>query len=99
MHKMLILLPLTLGLSWGALAADAPASQASTASAPVQQGKTATCNTDAGDRKGDERKAFMKTCLEAKRASQHDRMRACNKEAGSRKGEERKNFVNACLKQ
>ena len=31
-----------------------------------QQEKMKTCNTKAGDMKGDERKAFMKTCLSAK---------------------------------
>ena len=28
-----------------------------------QQSKMATCNKDAADKKGDERKAFMKECL------------------------------------
>ena len=43
----------------GAHAADAPAS------APMgkQQNKMVECNKDAGDKKGDERKAFMKSCL------------------------------------
>ena len=47
-------------LSTAAFAADAPA-----ASAPMgkQQTKMAECNKDAGDKKGDERKAFMKECL------------------------------------
>jgi hypothetical protein len=31
--------------------------------ATEQQNKMATCNKDAGDKKGDERKAFMKECL------------------------------------
>ncbi|CAN5149910.1 PsiF family protein [soil metagenome] len=33
--------------------------------ATAQQGKMATCNKDAADKKGDERKAFMKECLSA----------------------------------
>ena len=32
----------------------------------AQQSKMATCNKDAGDKKGDERKAFMKECLAKK---------------------------------
>jgi psiF repeat len=31
-----------------------------------QQNKMTMCNKDAGDKKGDERKAFMKECLSAK---------------------------------
>ena len=37
--------------------------------ATQQQGKMATCNKEAADKKGDERKAFMKVCLSAKPAS------------------------------
>ena len=32
----------------------------------VQQGKMASCNKEAGAKKGDERKTFMKECLSAK---------------------------------
>ncbi len=50
-----------------AVAAFALSAQAEEAKKPTaQQGKMATCNKDAGDKKGDERKAFMKTCLSAK---------------------------------
>jgi len=65
MNKILTLLSLGLALSLGAAhAADAPAAAASAAKAPTaQQGKMATCNTDAAGKKGDERKAFMKECL------------------------------------
>ena len=31
----------------------------------AQQSKMATCNHEAADKKGDERKAFMKECLSA----------------------------------
>jgi hypothetical protein len=57
------------------------------------------CNQEAGEKKlaGDERKAFMKTCLSAK-TSQQDKMRACNKEATGKKGDERKKFMSECLK-
>jgi hypothetical protein len=36
------------------------------AKAAAQQEKMKTCNADAKDKKGDERKAFMKTCLSNK---------------------------------
>jgi hypothetical protein len=63
-----------------------------------QQNKMAACNHDAGDRKGDERKAFMKQCLSAKRAmTQQEKMKACNHDAGGMKGEERKAFMKDCL--
>jgi hypothetical protein len=66
-----------------------------------QQQKMADCNKQAADKnlKGDERKAFMSTCLSAKPASQEDRMAACNKQAGEKnlKGDERKAFMSTCL--
>jgi hypothetical protein len=82
-------------LSTSAFAADA-------ASAPMgkQQTKMATCNADAGDKKGDERKAFMKTCLSAKKPmTQQEKMKACNADpkAKSTKGDERKAFMKECL--
>jgi hypothetical protein len=47
-----------------AVTAFALSAQAAEEKKPTaQQGKMATCNKDAGDKKGDERKAFMKDCL------------------------------------
>jgi len=65
----------------------------------AQQTKMATCNTDAGDKKGDERKAFMKECLSAKKATQQDKMKTCNADAKTKalKGDERKAFMKECL--
>ena len=62
-----------------------------------QQSKMGTCNADAGDKKGDERKAFMKTCLSTKKATQQDKMKTCNKDATGKKGDERKTFMKTCL--
>ncbi|MES3015632.1 MAG: PsiF family protein [Pseudomonadota bacterium] len=71
------------------------------ASAPMgkQQSKMGECNKDAGDKKGDDRKAFMKTCLSAKKVSQQDKMKACNADpkAKAAKGDERKAFMKTCL--
>jgi len=45
-----------------------------------QQDKMKMCNDQAGDKKGDERKAFMKTCLSAKPAAEKpkSKMAMCN---------------------
>lgn len=72
--------------------------------ATEQQNKMATCNKDAGDKKGDERKAFMKECLSSKpkvseaQKAQQDKMKSCNAEAKGKTGDERKKFMSACLK-
>ena len=81
-------------LTLGLLAA--PAFAAETA----QQSKMATCNKDAGDKKGDERKAFMKECLSAKKSTQQDKMKSCNTSASEKqlKGADRKKFMSECLK-
>ncbi|RZS80952.1 PsiF family protein [Pigmentiphaga kullae] len=63
----------------------------------TQQNKMTTCNKDAGDRKGDDRKAFMKECLSAKKMTQQEKMTACNKEATGKKGDDRKAFMKQCL--
>lgn len=62
-----------------------------------QQSKMATCNKDAKDLKGDERKAFMKDCL-SKHETQQARMKRCNTEAKGKAGNERKAFMSECLK-
>jgi hypothetical protein len=84
-----------------AVAAFALSAQAADEKKPTaQQGKMATCNKDAGDKKGDERKAFMKECLSAKPAAaptQQSKMKTCNKDAGDKKGDERKAFMKECL--
>lgn len=71
------------------------------ASAPMssQQSKMGACNGQAGEMKGDERKAFMKTCLSAKKPSQQEKMKSCNADptAKSTHGDERKAFMKECL--
>jgi hypothetical protein len=66
----------------------------------AQQTRMVTCNKEAGDKKGDERKAFMKTCLSAaKPVTQQDKMKSCNADpkAKTLKGDERKAFMKECL--
>ena len=93
-----------LALSFNAQAAD-PAPEAAPKKAPTaQQEKMKTCNADAKEKalKGDERKAFMKTCLGAgsgAAATQQDKMKTCNADAKEKalKGDERKAFMKDCL--
>lgn len=105
MKNILSIIGLGLALSC-AHAADAPAAEGSGKTA--QQSKMGTCNKEAGDKKGDERKAFMKECLSAKPAApaasdkkttQQEKMKTCNKDAGEKalKGDERKAFMKECL--
>ena len=81
MKKLLSLTALGLALTLGAGAHAAEDAKAPT----KQQSKMATCNKDAGDMKGDERKAFMKTCN-------------ADAKAKTLKGDERKAFMSECLK-
>ncbi len=90
----------SVGLSPVAHAADS-------AAATTQQSKMSACNKEAEGKKGDERKAFMKTCLSAKPAAaaetgkkmtQQEKMKSCNTEAAGKKGDERKVFMSECLK-
>jgi hypothetical protein len=78
--------------------------------ATEQQNKMTTCNADATAKslKGDERKAFMSTCLKAAPAAndaktltpQQEKMKTCNADAATKalKGDERKAFMSDCLK-
>ncbi len=64
-----------------------------------QQTKMGECNKQAADKKGDERKAFMKECLSAKKETpQQAKMKSCNADAKGMKGEARKKFMSECLK-
>ena len=77
------------------------------ASAPMttQQSKMGDCNKQAVGKKGDERKAFMKSCLSADGApaapaapmTQQQKMKKCNGDATGKKGDERKVFMKSCL--
>jgi cytochrome c556 len=68
-----------------------------------QQTKMADCNKQAGDKKGTDRQAFMKTCLSAKPVaasapmSQQDKMKVCNTQAADKKGADRQAFMKTCL--
>jgi len=67
----------------------------------AQQERMKDCNARAGDKKGDERKAFMSACLSGKepaKVTQQEKMKVCNTKAGDKKGDERKAFMSECLK-
>jgi Ni/Co efflux regulator RcnB len=75
----------------------------------AQQERMKDCNAKAGDKKGEDRKGFMSSCLAGKEATptatpaqqaQRDKMASCNKEASGKnlKGKERQTFMSGCLK-
>ena len=78
--------------------------------ATAQQEKMKTCNADATSKNlsGDDRKAYMKTCLSASGTAaphkeltpQQQKMSTCSKDAKAKglKGDERKTFMSTCLK-
>jgi hypothetical protein len=88
--------------------ADAPKKEPSEKQ-KAQQERMKDCSGKAGDRKGDERKKFMSSCLKGedmgksgtsdKQSAQQGKMKSCNKEAGEKKmkGDERKSFMKDCL--
>ena len=72
----------------------------------AQQERMKGCNDKASDKKGDERKKFMSSCLKGedegasdKQKAQQNKMTSCNKEAGDKKmkGDDRKAFMKDCL--
>ena len=95
---------------WALIAASAFALCTMTARADnAQQSKMTSCNADAKAKNlsGDERKAYMKTCLSAAPPastttlnSQQQKMKSCNADATSKglKGDARKSFMSSCLK-
>ena len=74
----------------------------------AQQQRMADCNKQATGKKGDDRKAFMSSCLKghsaaatpSARAAQQEKMKTCNADAKTKalKGAERKTFMSSCLK-
>jgi psiF repeat-containing protein len=79
------------------------ASAADEKQANPQQERMKVCNSQAGDKKGDERKAFMSQCLKGGAAmpmTQQEKMKKCNADASAKslKGDDRKAFMSSCLK-
>ena len=79
------------------------ASAADEKKATPQQERMKACNSEAGDKKGDERKAFMSQCLKGGAAMpmrQQEKMKKCSADASAKslKGDDRKTFMSECLK-
>ena len=64
----------------------------------AQQERMKTCNKEAGDKKGDDRKKFMSTCLSDKKKADDNKMAACNTKSKGMKSDERKKFMSDCMK-
>ena len=84
----------------GAHAAD-DAKKAPSEKQLKQQQLMKSCNADAKDKTGDERKAFMSSCLKGEiapaKTAQQTKMTTCNAEAKGKTGDERKAFMKECL--
>lgn len=73
-----------------------------------QQQRMVECNKEATGKSGEERKAFMSTCLKggsaaapaSAKTAQQEKMTSCNAEATTQglAGDERKTFMSTCLK-
>jgi len=98
----------SIGLALGVMLAMATMAQQASAE-NSQQAKMTTCNADAKTKglSGDDRKAFMKTCLSSAPAAagktltpQQQKMKDCNADAKTKglAGADRKKFMSDCLK-
>ena len=91
----------TMGTALAILAIQGPVALAENS----QQDKMTTCNANASSKNlsGDDRKAYMKTCLSAAPAattnSQQEKMKSCNADATTKglKGDDRKAYMKTCL--
>jgi hypothetical protein len=98
--KTLVAVAISASLLVGGISA---ASAADDKKATPQQERMKECNVKAGEKKGDERKAFMSTCLKGEATgstAQQEKMKKCNTDANEKalKGDERKSFMSTCLK-
>ncbi|AYD66921.1 PsiF repeat family protein [Achromobacter sp. LC458] len=87
--------------------AQTPAAPAPAKTPTPQQQRMADCNKSATGKTGDDRKAYMSSCLkgeapgaEKKLTPQQQKMKDCNAKAGDQKltGDARKTFMSTCLK-
>ena len=93
-------------LAFAATGAYAQEKKEPSAAQKKQQTRMKECNERAADKKGDERKKFMSSCLKGggeptkAQQAQQGRMKDCNKQASDKKlkGDERKKFMSSCLK-
>ena len=64
----------------------------------AQQERMKACNQEAADKKGDDRKKFMSSCLSNKKKESENKMAACNTKSKGMKADERKTFMSDCMK-
>ncbi|MEP7275823.1 MAG: PsiF family protein [Betaproteobacteria bacterium] len=64
----------------------------------AQQERMKVCNKEASDKKGDDRKKFMSTCLSDKKKVDDNKMASCNTKSKGMKADERKRFMSDCMK-
>ncbi|WP_306524436.1 PsiF family protein [Dokdonella sp.] len=82
------------------------AAPAKTKTLTPQQQRMADCNKQAAGKAGDERKAFMSSCLKGEtpavsaKQTQQEKMKTCNADASDKKlkGADRKAFMSTCLR-
>ncbi|HEV3239139.1 MAG TPA: PsiF family protein [Casimicrobiaceae bacterium] len=104
MKPLLVLALAGLFACGSAYAADTKADATKTdatkpAATNSQQDKMKDCNAKAGEMKGDDRKAFMKTCLSAKPpAKPKSKMAECNAKAKGLSKEEGDKARSECMK-
>ena len=98
--KMVLAIAVAVSLAAGSWS---PTSAADEKKTNPQQERMKACNSEAADKKGDERKAFMSQCLKGGAAmpmTQQEKMKKCNTDASAKslKGDDRKAFMSECLK-
>jgi len=99
MTKPLLVLALAGLFACGsAYGADTKTAGATTGATMSQQDKMKDCNAKAGEMKGDERKAFMKTCLSAKPAKPKSKMAECNAKTKGMSKEDADKARSECMK-
>ena len=64
----------------------------------AQQERMKTCNAQAGDKKGDERKKFMSDCLSAEKKKYDSKMAECNAKTKGMKKDEANKARSECMK-
>ena len=64
----------------------------------AQQERMKACNKEAGEKKGDDRKKFMSTCLSDKKKADENKMATCNTKSKGMTGDDRKRFMSECMK-
>lgn len=110
-RRFLVTATLSAALACGSALAAEAAKTTDTSTKPAkeltpQQQRMADCNKQADGKKGDERKAFMSSCLKGETAAapaketQQEKMKHCNADANTKqlKGDARKSFMSTCLK-